>query len=167
MHDIAVTWVQRLIKGNKAGDPIWCHSQFVAGALLLWGAICPIPFRFQQQRRRQRPHFFTCKMRRPLLGKSLLSLASPLLESLISRGTTSVGPAMQPLPRKWGFKQGKMDLEGVPGQSTHTSLLCIPRHYLPRYLPAYFSCLPFLLHCFLFFLMVFFFFFVRHYSTWL
>lgn len=125
-------------------DPVccWCSAP--------GGAICLFSFRFQ--------HFFTPKMKRPLLGKSLLSLASPLLDSSSPVAQPLKAPAVRPLPRHWGFKQGKMDLEGIPSQSSihpssvfHTiTCLTACRAFLPPLSPS-----------------LLFFCFVSHYSTWL
>lgn len=153
-------------KGTKAGNTISCQIQFGV----------PVPWSCGEQ--------FACfppgssssgntdtsstpKMKRPLLGKSPLSLASPLLDPSSPVPQPLKAPAVRPLPRHWGFKQGKMDLEGVPSQSsTHPSsvfhtITCLGacRVFLPPLSPSllYFF-FPASFFCFCF---------VSHYSTWL
>lgn len=70
-------------------------------------------------------------MNRPLPGKSQLCLPSPVSDPSSPVPQPLKAPTVQPLPRHWGFKQGKMDLEG-PQPTLHTSLLCIPHHYSSR-----------------------------------
>lgn len=111
---------------------------------------------------------YTPKMKRPLLGKSPLSLAPPLLDPSSPVPQPLKAPAVRPLPRHWGFKQGKMDLEGVPNQSsTHPSsvfhtITCLAacRVFMPPLSPSllYFFFSLFLFLCFCF---------VSNYSTWL
>lgn len=107
----------------------------------------------------------TPKMKRLLLGKSPFSLAPPLLDPSSPVPQPLKAPAVRPLPRHWGFKLGKMDLEGVPSQSsTHPSsvfhtITCLAA--CRAFLPPFFS--PSLNYFFLFF----FFCFVSNHSTWL
>lgn len=121
MDGTAGTWVQRLIKGNKAGDPIWCHIQFVTGALLLGGAICLLsPLRLQQQCDNGRTAA-PVKMKRPLLGEitAQFGLSAPRILHLLWHHLRKSPPCSHyPGAGALSRGRGKMDLEGIPGQSS-------------------------------------------------
>lgn len=100
--------------------------------LLLWEVVCSFPGWFLSQRRLQR---FPSEKEAKSAGEIIAHFGLSTPKSLISCGTTSESTT-KPLHSHYqgnrGFKQRKMDLEGIQSKSAHTSR---PLHSTPLHVP--------------------------------